>query len=500
MATQPAGYVAPPPSTPFPRAHRYAHLGRHGPCCVHENDVAYRTFAFTERHLQCVWADPSLRPARLTTASGETVTVENPGIWNLEAGPDFLGAVLRLGPDERRVSGDVEIHIRASGWKGHGHHLDPRYRNVRCHVTYFPGQVEPGLLPPGTVELALKPVLQSPSTFSFDAIDLTAYPYGVRADVPPCSEVLSGWSRTEIEALLTAAGEERLRRKAERIAAAIEEQGPGQALYGEVLCALGYKHNKAAFRQVAERVPLAALRREAGSDVETAYALLSGVAGLLPAGLHTGWDAATRSFVRRIWDRWWKLQHRWGTKKLPEKAWRLSGLRPANHPLRRLMAAAYLFAGCDLIRAIQPPGGEQEPAAFLHALYERLTGPTHTYWDNRLSLSSGPKREKVGLIGPQRARAIMINVIVPFWAATVQDMRLPPKWLNRLPSDAANSIVRQTAYWLFGPDHSPALYRNGLRRQGLMQIFHDFCLNDRSRCAQCAFPRLLKTHQTRFEL
>jgi len=51
--------------------------------------------------------------------------------------------------------------------------------------------------------------------------------------------------------------------------------------------------------------------------------------------------------------------------------------------------------------------------------------------------------------------------------------------------------VRQTAHNLFGPAHPPVLYRTGVRRQGLLQIFHDYCLNDRSRCAGCTFPALL---------
>jgi hypothetical protein len=47
---------------------------------VHESKVQYVRH-FTERHLQCIWYNPELRPAQLKTTSGETVTVEHSGTW-----------------------------------------------------------------------------------------------------------------------------------------------------------------------------------------------------------------------------------------------------------------------------------------------------------------------------------------------------------------------------------------------------------------------------------
>jgi len=66
-----------------------------------------------------------------------------------------------------------------------------------------------------------------------------------------------------------------------------------------------------------------------------------------------------------------------------------------------------------------------------------------------------------------------------------------PAFLRRLPPEEDNQIIRQTAHNLLGPDHNPALYRSGLRQQGLIQIFNDFCLTDRSRCKDCALLKSL---------
>ena len=74
----------------FPRAAFYAGLGRTGVQKVGERGTRVRRFPWSERHLQCVWFDPELRPAGLKTGFGEDILVEDPGIWNSEAGPDFL--------------------------------------------------------------------------------------------------------------------------------------------------------------------------------------------------------------------------------------------------------------------------------------------------------------------------------------------------------------------------------------------------------------------------
>ena len=84
-------------ATAFPRATRYAAMLSCNILARETRNVSY-SFPYSERHLQCVWFDSSLRPGNLVTDTGEQVIVENPGRWNLEAGPDFLDAVLIIGP------------------------------------------------------------------------------------------------------------------------------------------------------------------------------------------------------------------------------------------------------------------------------------------------------------------------------------------------------------------------------------------------------------------
>jgi hypothetical protein len=485
-------YVAPPSWPCFAAADRYAaFLARYMPAVCEGGLPVGNRFPWSERHLRCVWADPAYRPEPLTTYDGQFVTVENAGRWNVEAGPDFLDAVLRLTPGERRLVGDVELHVRPGDWRQHGHTDDPLYRRVIAHVTYFGGTVPDGELPAGAIQLALQEALRRKPSFSFDSLDVMAYPFACFASPTPCSDILRSWPPEDRGALLDAAGTERLRRKTERMAEAIREKGTLQTLYEEVFCALGYKNNRIPCRELASRVPLEALQSAAAKEgLLAAYALLCGVAGLLPARTQPLWDADTRRFVRELWDVWWKLQSTWQNRVMLRRDWTLRNLRPQNHPLRRLVAGVDLFCGPQPLQR-QLESIAESPALCKAVLEALETAGMASHWARRHSLS-GPRLAKpLALIGPGRAAAILTNVVIPWTVATSNDGHPDDRLLRELPVEDDNRLIRHTAHALFGRDHTPALYHSGLRQQGLLQIFHDFCLNARNGCRSCAFPQAL---------
>jgi hypothetical protein len=479
----------------FPRAELYAEAAAARWGSLREKaDDDWLDYPWTERHLQCVWFDPAYRPAALSTSAGEPVQVEEPGMWNREAGPDFLNATLRVGSGAgRRVKGDIEVHVRPGDWPRHGHGADPRYANVAAHVTYFKGVPEPGQLPPGAISISLKEGLARNRGFAFDLIDVASYPWPVRALRPPCAELFGGMSPRELAGFLHSAGERRMQLKAERMLATAGERDREQMLYEEVLSALGYKHNRMPFRQLARRVPVQTLRQYAKGDPLRAYALLAGMSGLLPERPAAAWDEETRLFIRRIWDIWWKLQAQWGEHALSRTEWRLAGVRPANHPLRRLMAAAQLAADKPLLSARLIAHVDPEHEQFLDQLTRIFTEiPPDGFWSHRLGLTGKRQPAPLALIGEERATAIVVNVAIPFLAAGGHLGPSHQSLLQALPAEHDNSLIRTTAKLLLGRDHNPALYQGALRQQGLIQIFQDFCLHDRSRCQACTLPAALR--------
>ncbi|MBN2161532.1 MAG: DUF2851 family protein [Pontiellaceae bacterium] len=429
----------------FPRSAFYRSDGHSGR--IQEYASPFTVFPYRERHLQCLWADARHRPVGLKTTEGEPVEVEHPGDWNLEAGPDFLNAVLRIGKERRRVSGDLEIHIHAGSWNLHGHANDPRYAHVRFHIVYFQGQEIPGL-----AQIPLQQILKADPLFSFENIDPAAYPYSVPSGTFPLKELHPD---RKIQ-LLESAGEERLRLKAERLTLALQSKETEQVLWEELMTALGYKQNKTVFRKLATILPQSRLIALCENHDE-AYAILLGISGLLPRDVPPHWPSESRHFIRHLWDIWWRQSEDLKESGMDRSEWNLAGIRPANHPVRRMMAAAcYAFTMQGLIRD-----------------ETLLLNLPDTFWNTHISWKNSCR--PTALVGTSRADAIITNLLIPFRAA-IGD---PGFDLKALPPEPMNRIIRQTAHALFGPDHTPKVYQSALARQGLIQIFHDFLITRR---------------------
>lgn len=432
---------------------------------------------WSERHLHCLWYDARLRPEHLRITTGERVTVIDPGQWNLEAGPDFLNATVTIG--HRTLKGDVEIHIRPSDWQAHHHTEDPRYAKVILHVTWFPAITDN--IPPHIATITLRESIIAMRRFSFDTIDLSAYPHAAIPSSPrPCGEQLANATSTEIHALLEDAGMSRLRRKTMRMAARLQITGSRyQTFYEACMAALGYKPNAQGMQSVAERMPLD--RLTSYDTFRERYAVLLGVAGLLPTLPGRGKNE-TASEARQLWDLAWKL----GVADTPDRPnWILAGTRPINHPRQRLATAASLFDVpkqlLEAFDAIPQDDGKTWAKAATAAIQSKLKN----------TRASVPASFQNALrIGPQRTHAILVNVVVPLLMA---EDRFNPACLKTLPGEAANQQITETAYRLFGRDHNPALYRSsGLMMQGLLEIWNGFCLSTKSACTNCPLVEALR--------
>jgi len=463
----------------FADAAQYNSVKLHELLNLRENTPQYRKrFRWSERHLQCIWYDERYRPPELRLASGETVTVITPGHWNLEAGPDFLDAQIMINPGARIVNGDIEVHIYPSDWDSHKHTGNPNYENVILHVSWFRSPPAKSL-PDSTLALSLSERMLAMPWISLDDIDIKAYPHNTLPESPrPCQSCLQSHP-DYTRALLQAAGTHRLQNKVMTITRALEDRADReQIFYEEFMAALGYKQNKIPFRALARHIPVCSLN----SCRDHNLALFLGAAGLLPQP-----DAILESpsvgYIRLLWHLWWKS----ALEPLDENIkWTLHGLRPNNHPTRRLAAAAALFAGernlIDRLDAINAGDSGQEWIRQVLRIIDECC--QWSFWNQRLLFNSVPSDEHMhALLGGKRASAILTNVIIPFYAA---EGRLPLDTFKHLPAEDISAPMRTAAFYLLGRDHNPALYSsNNLLQQGLLQIYLDFCLPAKSSCQEC---------------
>ncbi len=475
----------------LPLAANYAALLDYGrsPPLREAGSHPYRSgFHWTERHLQCLWFDSRYRPDSFYLPQGETLTVLDPGVWNLEAGPDFLNATLMIQPGARRIQGDVEIHVRPVDWDLHRHSSDPAYSNVVAHVTWFPGPAAK-TLPPDLCAVSLNSQIMARTDLDLGDIDIRAYPHAILPATPrPCQEILHN-QPDQAENLLRSAGHYRLQLKATRLATrllhGVERQ---QLFYEEVMAALGYKHNQQPFRALARLVPASSL---APLDRHGALASLLGTANLLPQPESMP-DSESQHFVRSLWDLWWRNS---APTLPPEIKWHTHGLRPQNSPQRRLATAASLFTGMDStlhqidrLKASHPTQWHSGVVS----IFEKRTG--WLFWNQRLALSSLPNPgSKTALLGRARIAAIVTNVLLPLLTAEGDDTTA---LFEQLPPEDLSSPMKLAALYLFGRDHNPAaIYNfNGVLQQGLLQIYLDFCLNARPECEGCLLCQALQNN------
>lgn len=439
-----------------------------------------------ERLLQAVWQHQRLLRDNLALADGRTVRVLHPGFHNREPGPDFRDAIVQFG-GETPQRGDVEIDLAVSGWRAHRHDVNPGFRAVVLHVVWEGG--DPGGLP----TLALKSRLDAPLgelNEWFGGAD--ALRSGGLAG--QCSGPLHALPREQLDAILQQAALVRLQLKAGQLAARARQCGWEQSLWEGLFAALGYKHNVWPMRRLAELAGPA-------TDPLTAelwQARLFGWSGLLPAELPRG-RGADAEYLRRLWDAWWREREHFGQVILPRAAWRLSGLRPANQPLRRLALAAHWLAGGGLPARLERWFTSTVSDATLPAsLLELFQPPDDGFWAWHWTLKSPRLKAPQPLLGEARLTELAMNVVLPWlWAraAAGRNASLRTTAETRFltwPAGEDNATLRLARERLFAGAPPRGLLQRAAPQQGLLQIVRDFCGHSNALCDHCRFPELVR--------
>ena len=437
---------------------------------VHERALFPAQRTPSELELQARWFAGDFG-RHFTSVAGEQIDIVQFGTWNREAGPDFSDAVVRIDGGEP-MRGTIEFDLADRSWETHGHATNTAFDDAVLHV--FVQQSERRFFTRTKSNRNVPQVHVDPATL----------PDKFSSNVPlarpgRCQAPLQDLPQERLETILAAASQFRLQRKAARLKNIVETHGRDVALFQEIAAALGYKQNKLAFTLLAQRLPLASLRKT-NDDIE---AMLFGVAGFLESPDLAVHPQQTRNYVRQLWDRWWPHRDELQRLVLPAKLWRLSGARPMNHPQRRLGALAILA---------------KEWPAFIRSLAQKnaktahdfLLGLRHPFWDFHYTLTSEAATNEMAIIGRSRIAEIQANVLLPFFLADGSDI-----WTayEKLPARLTNRRLETGATRLFGSDPRRPLFTKTIaQQQGLLQIYEDFCLQDNSDCAQCPFPEQMR--------
>lgn len=424
--------------------------------------------------LQALWFSGAMGRTFATT-EGAAVEIIQFGEWNRGAGPDFLHACVAI--DGMRQTGPLELDARASDWENHGHSENRHFNEVVLHVFFLAGSGATTFT--RTAENRLVPQVVVPRERLAEALDLPRQPVAI-AHPGRCHLTLQHMGEAEVLGVLAAAAKHRAERRARRFRRVAEAHGIDAALYQALAETLGYRPNKLALTLLAQRLPLQRLRA-APEDIEAA---LFGVAGFLHPELHGQAPAESQVYLRALWQRWWRLRGELETER--PIYWESAAMRPTNHPHRRLAALAAIVADWAKFRRLAMARPFRT-----RALEDYLVGLQHPFWSRHFSLHSKATPKPLALFGRDRARDFLASHLIPL--ALEDDPQFTWADYAALPAPPASDPVKRAIIRLF-TDH-PAraqLVKKLYQHQALLQIYQDFCLQDSSACAACAFPSQLE--------
>ena len=384
------------------------------------------------------------------SADGCRFRVIYPGRKGGGAGPDFRDAVL----EEEGVGlirGDVELHVRQRDWNAHGHGDDPRYNGVALHVVATPEAdldsytlLRSGRKAPA---VSLEPLLADE--------EKSRSGKGIKAkgDLWPILRA-HGYRRPSsvirIGRTLDRAGDARFLSKSLFFSALMESDSPDQVVYSALMEALGYSRNRHPFFELAYSLTYSDLLKTVRAVPLSERSKRLEDALLREAGLPGGPGAGTG---RRY-------------------SWTLSGVRPSNHPAKRIAGFSRVL---ERLMSMQD-GRTEYDGRSLTRTFIRLADFPHenpravirTLERTLMGLSADGDVEPAGPttpvpIGKGRARDMLVNAVVPFLFA-----------LARADKD---DTLTSRSLALFR--HSPKLQENELTREAWSALFEGLkCVDD----------------------
>jgi len=258
---------------------------------IKEMQGLYGPFILTERVVQKIWLRQDFATQGLVTVSGKSIHVKDPGRWNLQEGPDFKEA--RLLVDGVELDGDVEVHFNVTDWYKHQHEQDRNFDAVVLHIVLHPEgrKLSPVQTSQGRVPecLYLMPLLNR--DLESYAMDEALLELEQQDELEWVAQFIERPLEGRLE-ILQAKAQQRWQQKLRYAQQRLQANGWDGACHAYALEVLGYARNRAPMLRLAAKYTLAS------------------------------WASADVSAEERFSE---EAEH-----------WKLNGMRPANHPRRRL--------------------------------------------------------------------------------------------------------------------------------------------------------------------
>lgn len=415
-------------------------------------------FLFKEDILQHIYKYKLYSSTSLRTLSGDDLQIIKTGEKNLNSGPDFLNAQIKIA--NVLLAGSVEIHINSSDWLKHNHNNDKSYENVILHVVYNndkPIFINGVVIP----TLELKNIVSESLLLKYSELlkNKTFVPCENSISKVP-SIIFNSW----IDRMLA----ERMDDKKHFINQIFTNTFNNweETFYQLLAYTFGFGINKHAFIKTAQTLPLNIIAKHKNNLFQI-EALLFGTAGLLN-------DYLNDDYLIKLQNEYLYLKTKYTlTTFVTKQEWHFSKLHPTNFPAIRLAQFAMLiFKSSHLFSKILE-------AKDIESIKKMFEVATSEYWSNHYSLDKTSKNKTKNL-GSAAIDLIIINAIVPTLYAYSHNNadnrnRANEYLLNLKPEN--NKIIRA---WTDAGINAKDSYSS----QALLHLKNNYC--DNKKCLQCS--------------
>jgi hypothetical protein len=418
-----------------------------------------------EALLHYAWQYRQYYASGLRTTEGETVEIIDPGLPNIDAGPDFFNAKVRIG--DTLWAGNVEIHIVASDWFTHGHHNDRAYNSVILHVV---NQVDTSVT---TSEQREIPQLVLPLYEEMEArytglMDSDAF--------VSCAPDIQAVPRIIMQAWKSRLMTERLEQKTDAIMALLSDNRNDweESFYISLSRHFGMKVNNDAFERLAKSLPQRVLGKHKHNLFQI-ESLLFGQAGLLDGSCQDDYGLSLQKEYHF-------LQTKYQLSPIDGSQWKLLRLRPVNFPHVRIAQLAALIHGSSglFARVMAQKSVEK--------LREMLACEPSEYWQTHYIFGK-PTSKRAKKSGTILLNTLIINTISPFlfvYGRYRDNEQLAEKAISLL-EQLPGEVNRITRGWsVLGIP-----IRSAFDSQSLLQLKIHYC--DRKDCLRCRIGHAVLT-------
>jgi hypothetical protein len=451
-----------------------------------------------------LWENKYLQSSTFKTLDGQKIRLIFRGSRNHDSGPDFQNVTIEQNHQIR--SGYIEIHIDSHDWYTHGHHTDPVYNQVILHLVLNPTHSEQN----SQCENGLSVPIVNLAQYLPESMDHLFAKYSKLQNIhqmPDTACPTSKLSELEILNKLDQAGAARMTLKALAFRELRMFNSWDQILYTGMMEALGYSKNREAFRKLATHLPIEFIFRELRAtppaDIELKIqGLLFGAAGLLPFQNRQTQEIVNpeiKSYALCLESIWNDFRHRIGIRPMQASEWKFFRLRPQNFPTRRLAGMCYLqqrFYEAGIFNNIlRIFSGLHDDIELISVELEKLLlCKGKGFWEDHYHFEETGtntwRHKKNNLIGADRARDLVVNVILPVFLLSAHERNdgrieaLVKESYRRYPLLSENSITREMKQKLFPGSRKRNKWINSAQKQqGLIYLHKNYC--HENKCQQC---------------